>query len=91
MMKTDTEVCQQTVYLLHAIVVHKVAQVAEVAMHKLPPRVLCQCVRLGIAVGIYVLVKREQTSRLPQLSHNRPRVSAATESNVHIGPRRVDM
>ena len=61
MVKRDTQIGQNPVDLLHAIVAHEVFQIPEIAVDKREPLIV-----ETVAPGILVLVEREESSPFAQ-------------------------
>ena len=59
MMKTNSQICQQTIYMFHSVIVHPIAQIPEVTVYKCPLLILNR-----IPQSVLVLIKRIQMTNV---------------------------
>ena len=86
MMARYTEVCQQPVNLLHTIVAHPVAKIAEVAPDKGETLVVDD-----VPLCILILIEAEETALRTKMPEDLTTVPTATEGHVHINAVGLDV
>ncbi len=86
MMEGHSQVGQNAVDMLYAVVSHEIRDITEVGMYKCKSGVgRCIGERVGVAV------EPEQSSLASKRGENRRGVTAATECSVHVNSRFPDV